>query len=149
MGLARLREKCRVRLVRGKVIGVDRSGARFRVVSQTPGGVGVADGAVFADCAGFVGPARSADPLLRHLLREGTASANATAEGLRVNERFEAAPRLFVQGALLVGLSRGTDHIWHFDSNFRISIFAIRMVAHLGRAIAERARAAEVNALSL
>jgi uncharacterized NAD(P)/FAD-binding protein YdhS len=143
LAIRRLMEMRPVRTVRGRVVGVDRaSGGRYRVAVEGAGGVSVISGAVFADCAGFVGPGQSSDALVRYLLATGVVSANPSGEGLVVNETFEAAPRVFVQGALLVGLSRGTDHIWHFDSNFRIALFAIRMLPHVCAAIAERAAVA-------
>jgi uncharacterized NAD(P)/FAD-binding protein YdhS len=94
-----------------EVTVIDRDGMRRKLDSR----YGVVIGAV-----GFERVSATRAPLLRQLLDDGIVHVSSSDRGLRADNRFRVAPRLFVTGPLLAGNANANMLIWHAESVRRI-----------------------------
>lgn len=107
----------------GRYVGSRREESHFRVTATDERGRhAMLDGrfGAIVGAVGFEGVADTRDPLLRQLLRDGLAEASSSNAGLRVDDRFRAAPHLYVVGPLLAGNANRSMLIWHAESVRRI-----------------------------
>lgn len=120
----------------GRYLRCRRDGAHFRVtIADDEGTEHVLDGAFGAivGAIGFEGVSATTAPLLRRMLRAGLVEASSSDAGLRVDSRFQAAPRLFVVGPLLAGNAHPNMLIWHAESVRRIMAIAREAAPHIAR----------------
>jgi uncharacterized NAD(P)/FAD-binding protein YdhS len=75
---------------------------------------------LIVNCTGFQTLDSTEDPLLRSLLDTGTVTATPSRRGIMVDDRFQAAPGVFVAGPLLAGNLTETLRVWHLESCRRI-----------------------------
>lgn len=76
--------------------------------------------AVIVNGTGFERVTDTRSPLLRQMLGSGTVRASASRTGLALDERFRAAPGIFVLGPLIAGHHHGGSAYWHIESVARI-----------------------------
>lgn len=76
--------------------------------------------AVIVNGTGFERVTDTRSPLLRQMLGSGTVRASASRTGLALNEKFQAAPGVFVLGPLIAGHHGGGSAYWHIESVARI-----------------------------
>lgn len=76
--------------------------------------------AVIVNGTGFERVTDTRSPLLRQMLGSGTVRASASRAGLALDERFRAAPGIFVLGPLMAGHHHGSSAYWHIESVARI-----------------------------
>lgn len=76
--------------------------------------------AVIVNGTGFERVTDTRSPLLRQMLGSGTVRASASRTGLALDERFRAAPGIFVLGPLIAGHHHGSSAYWHIESVARI-----------------------------
>lgn len=87
---------------------------------------------VVINCGGF--ETLSPDPpvwLVQTLIRAGLCQPNVTGRGVKVNERFEAAPGLFIMGPLLAGIFNARLKTWHIENARRLLDAAQGLAADL------------------
>ena len=73
--------------------------------------------------------------LLKQLTRDGVCQTNKSEKGLKVNDRFEAAPNLYVMGPLLAGNVMTDKPIWHVEHAGRIYNFSKSLGSQLANEI--------------
>ncbi len=88
---------------------------------------------VIVNASGSAGLVPGSSPLLDSIIESGTATVTEAKTGVVVDERYEAAPGLFVMGPLLAGNVLAGRPIWHLEQAGRI----ISMSATLGRHIGQ------------
>lgn len=76
--------------------------------------------AVIVNGTGFERVTDTRSPLLRQMLGSGTVRASAARTGLSLDEKFQAAPGIFVLGPLIAGHHHGGSAYWHIESVARI-----------------------------
>lgn len=76
--------------------------------------------AVIVNGTGFERVTDTRAPLLRQMLGSGTVHASASRTGLALDEKFQAAPGIFVLGPLIAGHHHGSSAYWHIESVARI-----------------------------
>ena len=76
--------------------------------------------AVIVNGTGFERVTDTRSPLLRQMLGSGTVRASASRTGLSLDEKFQAAPGVFVLGPLIAGHHHGKSAYWHIESVARI-----------------------------
>jgi uncharacterized NAD(P)/FAD-binding protein YdhS len=137
----RLTKQGRLALTRGRMTGLAPQHSGDLAVAVADGGshFTVSAAAVF-DCRGFTGVRDTVNPVVADLVTSGTAWANGSGRGLRVDERFEAAPGLFVLGPTLAGTSHPTAHVWSLETVAPVHALAERVAAHLWRRLRSRGR---------
>ncbi|MFI5158433.1 MAG: FAD/NAD(P)-binding protein [Sphingobacteriales bacterium] len=79
---------------------------------------------VVVNCTGSDDLGRSSSKLIYNLVHNGIAAVNLSGKGFLVNERFEAAPNLYVIGPLLGGNKNERIHFWHLENASRIMYLA-------------------------
>lgn len=79
---------------------------------------------VVINCTGANDLDQSSSRLIYNLVHKGIAKVNLSGKGLFVNERFEAAPNLYVMGPLLGGNKNNRIHFWHLENASRIMYLA-------------------------
>ena len=79
---------------------------------------------VVINCTGANDLDQSSSRLIYNLVHNGIAKVNLSGKGLFVNERFEAAPNLYMMGPLLGGNKNDRIHFWHLENASRIMYLA-------------------------
>jgi len=79
---------------------------------------------VIINCTGSEDLSRSLNKLIHNLVHNGVAKVNLSGKGFFVNERFEAAPNLYLIGPLLGGNRNKRIHFWHLENASRIMYLA-------------------------
>jgi len=79
---------------------------------------------VTINCTGANELEQSSSRLIYNLVHKGLASVNLSGKGFLVNEKFEAAPNLYVMGPLLGGNKNARIHFWHLENASRIMYLA-------------------------
>lgn len=79
---------------------------------------------VVINCTGSHQLSQSPSMLIYNLVHKGIAKVNLSGKGFFVNERFEAAPNLYVIGPLLGGNKNNRIHFWHLENASRIMYLA-------------------------
>lgn len=140
---AGLVERERIGHLAGRYEHATQTAAGWRVVVRTPQGASeLADAyGVIVNCTGFEDLDRTQDPFLRSLQDEGVVEPTDSRRGIRVDERFRAAPRVFVGGPLLAGNLNGRLRIWHLESCRRIFAMAADVAAEIAAELRESAAA--------
>jgi uncharacterized NAD(P)/FAD-binding protein YdhS len=135
--MASLRREGRLRVAAGRVEQTERQGHLYRITVVKRDGVrSIFSAPVVIDCMGQQQLATSTNLLIRGLVDGGLADVTPSGHGLAVNGAFEAAPRLYVMGPLLAGMSDGADHLWRLESIPRIADLATRLGQHLAQQMA-------------
>jgi uncharacterized NAD(P)/FAD-binding protein YdhS len=79
---------------------------------------------VVINCTGANDLDQSSSRVIYNLVHNGIAEVNLSGKGFYVNERFEAAPNLYVMGPLLGGNKNERIHFWHLENASRIMYLA-------------------------
>ena len=79
---------------------------------------------VVINCTGANNLDESSSKLIYGLVHSGLAKVNLSGKGFLVNEKFEAAPNLYVIGPLLGGNKNERIHFWHLENASRIMYLA-------------------------
>lgn len=79
---------------------------------------------VVINCTGANDLDKSSSRVIYNLVHNGIAKVNLSGKGLHVNEKFEAAPNLYVMGPLLGGNKNERIHFWHLENASRIMFLA-------------------------
>ena len=75
---------------------------------------------VVINCTGANDLDKSSGRLIYNLVHKNIAQVNLSGKGFYVNERFEAAPNLYIMGPLLGGNMNDRIHFWHLENASRI-----------------------------
>jgi uncharacterized NAD(P)/FAD-binding protein YdhS len=75
---------------------------------------------VIINCTGANDLDKSSGRLIYNLVHKNIAQVNLSGKGFYVNERFEAAPNLYIMGPLLGGNMNARIHFWHLENASRI-----------------------------
>ena len=86
---------------------------------------------VIINCTGSHDLDRSSSRLLYNLVHKKIAVMNMSGKGFEVNERFEAAPNLYVMGPLLGGNVNKLIHFWQLENASRLTYLAPYLVTEL------------------
>lgn len=86
---------------------------------------------VVINCTGANDLGQSSSRVIYNLVHNGIAGVNLSGKGFLVNERFEAAPNLYVMGPLLGGNKNERIHFWHLENASRIMYLAPYLAAEL------------------
>jgi uncharacterized NAD(P)/FAD-binding protein YdhS len=129
----RLARTGQLRCVRGRVVDLIARPGRLDVRIERDAAPHTLRAAAVVDCRGFTGVRRATNPVVADLIGSGAVAANPCGRGLLVNDRFEAAPGLFVLGPALAGtaLPNIAVHIWSLENIPRIHALAERVAAGL------------------
>jgi uncharacterized NAD(P)/FAD-binding protein YdhS len=79
---------------------------------------------VIINCTGANDLDQSSGRLIYNLVHNKIAAVNLSGKGFYVNEKFEAAPNLYVMGPLLGGNMNKRIHFWHLENASRIMYLA-------------------------
>jgi uncharacterized NAD(P)/FAD-binding protein YdhS len=79
---------------------------------------------VVINCTGANDLDQSSSRVIYNLVHNGIAKMNLSGKGFYVNEKFEAAPNLYVMGPLLGGNKNDRIHFWHLENASRIMYLA-------------------------
>lgn len=79
---------------------------------------------VIINCTGSDNLDRTSSRLLHGLVHNGICQVNLSGKGFLVNERFEAAPNLYVMGPLLGGNVNRLIHFWQLENASRLTYLA-------------------------
>ena len=79
---------------------------------------------VIINCTGSDNLDRTTSRLLHGLVHKGICQVNLSGKGFLVNERFEAAPNLYVMGPLLGGNVNRLIHFWQLENASRLTYLA-------------------------
>jgi uncharacterized NAD(P)/FAD-binding protein YdhS len=79
---------------------------------------------VIINCTGSANLDRTSSRLLHGLVHNGICQVNLSGKGFLVNERFEAAPNLYVIGPLLGGNVNRLIHFWQLENASRLTYLA-------------------------
>lgn len=83
------------------------------------------------NCSGSDNLDQSSSRLLNNLVNKGICQMNLSGKGIEVNERFEAAPNLYVIGPLLAGNVNKLIHFWQLENASRLTYLAPFLAAEL------------------
>lgn len=75
---------------------------------------------IVINCTGANDLDQSSSRLIYNLVHNQIAKVNLSGKGFLVNEKFEAAPNLYVMGPLLGGNKNNRIHFWHLENASRI-----------------------------
>jgi len=76
------------------------------------------------NCSGSNKLRESSSPLLYNLINNKVCDLTISGEGILVNEKFEAAPNLYIMGPLLAGNMNKLIHFWHLENVSRLLYLA-------------------------
>ncbi len=76
------------------------------------------------NCTGSNDLDKSSSKLIYNLVHNNIAKVNLSGKGFYVNEKFEAAPNLYVMGPLLGGNKNDRIHFWHLENASRLIYLA-------------------------
>jgi len=79
---------------------------------------------VVINCTGADDLDKSTSRLIYNLVHNGIAKVNLSGKGFYVNEKFEAAPNLYIMGPLLGGNMNERIHFWHLENASRLMYLA-------------------------
>jgi uncharacterized NAD(P)/FAD-binding protein YdhS len=79
---------------------------------------------IVINCTGANDLDQSSSRLIYNLVHNHVAKVNLSGKGFWVNEKFEAAPNLYVMGPLLGGNKNSRIHFWHLENASRIMYLA-------------------------
>lgn len=79
---------------------------------------------VVINCSGSDDLQNSSSRLIRNLLRRNICKINLSEKGFIVNDKFEAAPNLYIIGPLLGGNMNKLIHFWHLENVSRLLYLA-------------------------
>jgi uncharacterized NAD(P)/FAD-binding protein YdhS len=79
---------------------------------------------VIINCTGANDLHNSSSRLIKNLVNKGICKVNLSGKGLLVNDKFEAAPNLYMMGPLLGGNMNKTIHFWHLENVSRLLYLA-------------------------
>ncbi|MCW3124237.1 MAG: hypothetical protein JWQ38_3729 [Flavipsychrobacter sp.] len=83
------------------------------------------------NCSGSDNLNESSSRLMYNLVNSGLCRMNISKKGLEVNERFEAAPNLYIMGPLLGGNMNKLIHFWHLENASRLMYLAPHLADEL------------------
>lgn len=75
---------------------------------------------VVINCSGSDNLKKSSSRLIYNLVRNNICKVNLSEKGFLVNEKFEAAPNLYIMGPLLGGNMNKLIHFWHLENVARL-----------------------------
>src|SRR5690606_8402591 len=75
---------------------------------------------VIINCSGSDNLKNSSSRLIYNLVRNNICKVNLSEKGFSVNEKFEAAPNLYIVGPLLGGNMNKLIHFWHLENLTRL-----------------------------
>lgn len=75
---------------------------------------------VVINCSGSDNLKNSSSRLIYNLVRNNICKVNLSEKGFLVNEKFEAAPNLYIMGPLLGGNMNKLIHFWHLENVARL-----------------------------
>lgn len=75
---------------------------------------------VVINCSGSDSLESSSSRLIYNLVQKNICKVNLSGKGFLVNEKFEAAPNLYIMGPLLGGNMNKLIHFWHLESVARL-----------------------------
>jgi uncharacterized NAD(P)/FAD-binding protein YdhS len=76
------------------------------------------------NCSGPADLGRSSSRLLFNLVNKNICRMNLSGKGFEVNEKFEAAPNIYIMGPLLGGNVNKLIHFWQLENAARLSYLA-------------------------
>lgn len=79
---------------------------------------------VVINCSGSDALQNSSSRLIYNLLRKDICKINLSEKGFVVNDKFEAAPNLYIMGPLLGGNMNKLIHFWHLENVSRLLYLA-------------------------
>jgi len=79
---------------------------------------------VAINCTGANDLDQSSSRLIYNLVHNNIARVNLSGKGFYVNEKFEAAPNLYIMGPLLGGNMNDRIHFWHLENASRLMFLA-------------------------
>jgi uncharacterized NAD(P)/FAD-binding protein YdhS len=79
---------------------------------------------VIINCSGSNSLQTTSSRLLSNLINKKIVGLTLSGEGLVVNEKFEAAPNLYIMGPLLAGNVNKIIHFWHLENVSRLLYLA-------------------------
>jgi uncharacterized NAD(P)/FAD-binding protein YdhS len=83
------------------------------------------------NCSGSDDLQNSSSRLIYSLVQQKICSINLSGKGFLVNEKFEAAPNLYIIGPLLGGNMNKRIHFWHLESLSRLLYLSPYLAEHL------------------
>ena len=86
---------------------------------------------VIINCSGSDNLDQSPSRLLHNLVHRQICRMNLSGKGFEVNERFEAAPNLYVMGPLLGGNMNKLIHFWQLENASRLTYLAPYLAGEL------------------
>jgi uncharacterized NAD(P)/FAD-binding protein YdhS len=76
------------------------------------------------NCSGSADLDRSSSRLLFNLVNKNICQMNLSRKGFEVNEKFEAAPNIYIMGPLLGGNVNKLIHFWQLENAARLTYLA-------------------------
>jgi uncharacterized NAD(P)/FAD-binding protein YdhS len=83
------------------------------------------------NCSGSDNLDKSSSRLLYNLINNQICTMNLSGKGIEVNEKFEAAPNLYVMGPLLGGNVNKLIHFWQLENAARLTYLAPHLAKEL------------------
>ncbi len=86
---------------------------------------------IIINCSGSDDLQNSSSRLIYNLIKRKICTVNLSGKGFVVNEKFEAAPHLYIMGPLLGGNMNKRIHFWHLENVARLLYLSPYLAEHL------------------